>query len=362
MTDSSNAFPDVPPGCFPPVPGAPPPCLPPPEPEASATSVPLVAVDALKKYFPLGRGWSRTPRSVRAVDGVSFEIGRAETLGLVGESGCGKSTLGRTLLRLIEPSAGRISFEGRDITRMRRPELRPLRRRMQIVFQDPHASLDPRMTVRSALSEPLRVHKLVESRAQEAERLETLLQQVGLRRDALDLYPHEFSGGQRQRIGIARALALDPCFVVCDEPLSALDVSIQAQIVNLLLDLQEQLSLSYLFISHDLRVVEYVSDRIAVMYLGRIVEIGLSAELCRRPRHPYTHALLSAIPVLDPNERRARIVPQGDVPSPVDPPSGCSFHPRCPRAVMDRCSREVPELSDGAPGDEHQVACFYPMD
>jgi oligopeptide/dipeptide ABC transporter ATP-binding protein len=361
MTDS-NEFVAVPLGCFPPVPGAPPPQGPPPEPEACAAAVPLVAVDALKKYFPLGRGWSKRSGSVRAVDGVSFEIGRAETLGLVGESGCGKSTLGRTLLRLIEPSAGRISFDGRDITNMGRRELRPLRRRMQIVFQDPHSSLNPRMTVRSALSEPLRVHKLVDSRAQEAERLEALLRRVGLRSGALDLYPHEFSGGQRQRIGIARALALDPHFVVCDEPLSALDVSIQAQIVNLLLDLQEQLSLSYLFISHDLRVVEYVSNRIAVMYLGRIVEIGPSAELCRRPRHPYTHALLSAIPELRPNERRPRVLLQGDVPNPVEPPTGCSFHPRCPRAVMDRCSREVPELSEGDPRGAQRVACFYPLD
>jgi oligopeptide/dipeptide ABC transporter ATP-binding protein len=364
MLDPPNEFGDVPPGCFPSVPGAPPP---PPrpspiEPEACVAPVPLVAVDALKKYFPLGRTWLSTPRSVRAVDGVSFEIGRAETLGLVGESGCGKSTLGRTLLRLTNPSAGRIAFEGRDITTMRRPELRPLRRRMQIIFQDPHSSLDPRMTVRAALSEPLRVHGLVQSRAEETERLEELLRRVGLRSDALDLYPHEFSGGQRQRIGIARALALNPSFVVCDEPLSALDVSIQAQIVNLLLDLQEQLSLSYFFISHDLRVVEYVSDRIAVMYLGRIVEIGPSAQLCRRPRHPYTHALISAIPILDPNERRGRILLRGDVPNPVEPPGGCPFHPRCPRAAMDRCSREVPELSEGYREGDHQVACFYPMD
>jgi oligopeptide/dipeptide ABC transporter ATP-binding protein len=363
MMDSPGEFGDVPPGCFPPVPGAPPrgPELPPAEPEVPVAPVPLVAVDALKKHFPLGRGWTRRPTWVRAVDGVSFEIGRAETLGLVGESGCGKSTLGRTLLRLVEPSAGRISFEGRDITEMRRRELRPLRRRMQILFQDPHASLNPRMTVRDALSEPLRVHKLGLSRAEEATRLDELLHRVGLRSDALDLYPHEFSGGQRQRLGIARALALDPGFVVCDEPLSALDVSIQAQILNLLLGLQEQLSLSYLFISHDLRVVEYVSDRVAVMYLGRIVEIGPTEEVCRRPRHPYTHALLSAIPVLDSNERRARIVLQGDVPSPIDPPSGCRFHPRCPRAVPDPCSRQAPELSEGNPGGRHQVACFYPM-
>jgi oligopeptide/dipeptide ABC transporter ATP-binding protein len=361
MSDFSIEQDGVAPGCFPPVPGAPPPRPRSAELEHGLVPGALVTVDKLEKFFALGEGWPTRQRFIRAVDGVSFEIGNAETLGLVGESGCGKSTLGRTLLRLVEPSAGRVLFEGRDITQMRRPELRSLRRRMQIIFQDPYSSLNPRMTIRAALAEPLRVHKMFQSRRQEAERLDELLRRVGLRGDALDLYPHEFSGGQRQRIGIARALAVDPSFVVCDEPLSALDVSIQAQIINLLLELQQQLSLSYLFISHDLRVVEYVSHRIAVMYLGKIVELGPSAELCRRPRHPYTHALLSAIPVLDPKQRRARVVLDGDVPSPLDPPSGCAFHPRCPRAAVDHCSRETPLLGERDSDSKHQVACFYPM-
>jgi oligopeptide transport system ATP-binding protein len=278
-----------------------------------------------------------------------------ETLGLVGESGCGKSTLGRILLRLHEPTSGRILFEGQDITELSQSELRPFRRKMQIIFQDPYSSLNPRMTVRAALAEALRVHAMVSSASEEQDRVSALLERVGLRPEHMRRYPHEFSGGQRQRIGIARALAVSPRFIVADEPVSALDVSIRAQIVNLLSDLQAELGLSYLFIAHDLHVVEHVSRRVAVMYLGRVVELATARQIYEDPRHPYTRALLSAAPVPDPDAPRRRLILQGDVPSPLDPPAGCSFHPRCPIAEKGLCDREIPALRtlDGG----HEAAC-----
>ncbi|MEB2313573.1 MAG: ABC transporter ATP-binding protein [Sorangiineae bacterium] len=321
---------------------------------------PLVQVDRLSKLFPVRRGLLSRTRFVHAVDGVSLYVRAGETLGLVGESGCGKSTLGRTMLRLIEPTYGRIHFDGEDITRIPQRRLRPRRRRMQLIFQDPYSSLNPRMTVRATLSEALRIHGLVGSRSEEEGRVESLLRRVGLRPEAMSRYPHEFSGGQRQRIGIARALAVEPDFIVCDEPISALDVSIQAQIVNLLLDLQDELGLSYLFVSHDLKVVEYVSHRVAVMYLGKLVEVAPAAALYARRHHPYTRALLSAIPVPDPSRRRLRILLEGDVPSPIDPPAGCAFHPRCPRAEPGKCDVETPPLVEIEPGSHHRVACFHP--
>jgi oligopeptide transport system ATP-binding protein len=333
---------------------------PPPEDDATGDKRPLVQVERLSKFFPVRKGLFGRTRLVRAVDGVSLYVRHGETLGLVGESGCGKSTLGRTLLRLIEPSYGRILFDSEDITPLSQRELRPLRRRMQIIFQDPYSSLNPRMTVRAIVGEALRIHRLVSSRSEEEARVKTLLDRVGLRAEAMNRYPHEFSGGQRQRIGIARALAVQPDFIVCDEPISALDVSIQAQIVNLLLDLQDEYKLSYLFISHDLKVVEYVSRRVAVMYLGKIVEIAPAASLYERRHHPYTRALLSAIPVPDPERRRLRVLLEGDVPSPIDPPSGCTFHPRCPRALKGKCDTEVPPLTELVTGSHHRVACWNP--
>jgi len=322
-------------------------------------STPLVTVDRLSKHFPVGGGlFSGGRRSVQAVSDVSFEIGAAETLGLVGESGCGKSTLGRCVLRLIEPSTGRVSFDGKDVTAMPPKALRGLRRQMQIVFQDPQSSLNPRMTVRAAIAEALHVHKLVGPSEEEA-RVASLLQRVGLRPEHMHRYPHEFSGGQRQRIGIARALSVEPRFIVCDEPVSALDVSVQAQVVNLLKDLSDELGLSYLFIAHDLKVVQLMSQRVAVMYLGRVVELGPSDALYRAPKHPYTRALLSAIPGLDPSAARlrsARRLPLlGDVPSPLNPPSGCAFHPRCPDSQAGLCDRERPPSRTLASG--HEVAC-----
>ena len=323
----------------------------------------LVATDAVGKYYAVKRGFiSRSAQYVRAVDGVSLRVRRGETLGLVGESGCGKSTLGRLLIRLVEPTFGRVLFDGKDILPLSPAEMRPLRRRMQFIFQDPYSSLNPRMTVREIVGEAIRIHKLAATKSEEEARIVDLLGKVGLRGDALGRYPHEFSGGQRQRIGIARALAVQPEFIVCDEPISALDVSIQAQIVNLLSELQEQLGLAYLFISHDLRVVEHVSHRVAVMYLGKIVEQADAQELYESPRHPYTRALLSAVPEPDPQKQRLRILLEGDAPSPVDPPSGCAFHPRCPRFIKGTCDKEAPPLKAESATSTHKVACYAPLD
>jgi oligopeptide/dipeptide ABC transporter ATP-binding protein len=314
---------------------------------------PLVEVQHLKQYFPVRRGlFSRTVGHVRAVDDVSFEIAEGETLGLVGETGCGKTTAGRTLLRLLEPTAGRILYEGRDVTNVRGNALRELRQHLQIVFQDPFGSLNPRMTVQGIVEEGLIIHGLG-NKSQRLERVRETLEQVGLDPRYLNRYPHEFSGGQRQRIGVARALALRPRFMVLDEPISALDVSIQSQIINLLVELREKFRLTYLFISHDLSVVEYISDRVAVMYLGEIVELAKSMELYRHPLHPYTHALLSSVPTMDPTRKRKRIILEGDVPSPINPPSGCRFHPRCPLA-MDVCRTTIPKELDFA---GHKVRC-----
>ncbi|HEV7879553.1 dipeptide ABC transporter ATP-binding protein [Bradyrhizobium sp.] len=319
----------------------------------SGFAEPVLVVDALKKHFPVKRGFFGASEQVMAVDGVSFAIGEGETLGLVGESGCGKSTVGRAILRLIEPTEGSIRIAGRDITRLGNREMRPFRRELQIIFQDPFSSLNPRMTVGDIVGEPLRTHHLASGRACEA-RVAQLFDRVGLARAQMGSYPHQFSGGQRQRIGIARALALNPKLIVCDEPVSALDVSIQAQVINLLMDLQRDLRLSYLFISHNLAVVEHISHRIAVMYLGRIVEYAGKAAIFTRPGHPYTEALLSAVPVPDPKIKNTTRALQGDVPSPVHPPSGCHFHTRCPY-VVDRCKVETPLLREIAPGQH--VAC-----
>ncbi|MGD0118917.1 MAG: oligopeptide/dipeptide ABC transporter ATP-binding protein [Candidatus Binatus sp.] len=321
----------------------------------AATGAPLVRVVNLSKEFPAGSTGIVGGRtlSIKAVAGVNLEIQPGETVGLVGESGSGKSTLGRLILKLLEPTAGAVYFDGRDLATLGRAELRTLRQQMQLVFQDPYASLNPRMRVRSIVGEGLEIHKLARGREKE-DRIAELLAMVGMSADAMDRLPHEFSGGQRQRIGIARALAVNPRFLVLDEPVSALDVSIQAQIINLLQDLQEKLKLTYLFIAHDLRVVEHISNRVAIMYLGKIVEIASREEIYLNPRHPYTRALLSAIPTIDAAHKPERIKLPGEMPSPMNPPTGCAFHPRCPYA-KDVCSNVEPKLETGRGG--HAVAC-----
>ena len=315
----------------------------------------LLRIKNLKKYFPIRGGlFSREVARVHAVDDVSFDLLKGETLGLVGESGCGKSTTGRCILRLIEPTAGEVWFEDKNVTTLDKRSLRHLRRDMQIIFQDPYASLNPRMTVGSIIGEALVIHKLAKSKRERDERVVHLLETVGLNADHLRRYPHEFSGGQRQRIGIARALAVSPKLIVADEPVSALDVSIQAQVINLLEDLQKQFNLTYLFIAHDLSVVEHISTRVAVMYLGKIVEIAPAKELYTNPKHPYTEALLSAVPIPDPAVKRKRILLEGDVPSPIKPPSGCRFHTRCPIRIPS-CSENEQVLKEISP--DHWVAC-----
>jgi oligopeptide transport system ATP-binding protein len=317
---------------------------------------PLLEVKNLVKHFPIKGGLlQRVVDHVRAVDGVSFEMQAGETLGVVGESGCGKSTTGRCILRLIEPTSGEVWFEGRCVTTMGTDDLRALARDVQIIFQDPFASLNPRMTVGAIIGEALTIHKLTKTRSEYDARIVELLETVGLSADHMRRYPHEFSGGQRQRIGIARALAVSPKLVVCDEAVSALDVSIQAQVINLLEDLQAKFNLTYMFIAHDLSVVEHISDRVAVMYLGRIVEIAAARDLYTNPLHPYTEALLSAVPIPDPQVKRKRIMLQGDVPSPIRPPSGCHFHTRCPIAQKPLCNTHAPALKETSSG--HWVAC-----
>lgn len=316
----------------------------------------LLKVEHVVKHFPIHGGlFSRQVASVKAVSDISFELKKGETLGLVGESGCGKSTLGRCLIRLIEPTSGKIFFNGEDITTVDNDRMRDLRRKMQIIFQDPYASLNPRMTIGAILEEPLVIHNLYPNENERKERVQELIKLVGLRPEHLSRYPHEFSGGQRQRVGIARALAVNPEIIICDEPVSALDVSIQAQVINLLMELQQKLGLTYIFIAHDLKVVEHVSTKVAVMYLGQIVEMATADELYKNPQHPYTKALLSAIPIPDPKPRPERIILTGDVPSPIAPPPGCYFNPRCPMASAE-CKMTKPELVEKSKG--HFVSCL----
>lgn len=327
------------------------------EPRARTSASPLLSIRDLVKHFPIKHGvFGRVTGQVRAVDGVSFDVGAGETLALVGESGCGKSTTGRAILRLIEPTSGSVRFEDRDVLALDAGDLRALRRKMQIVFQDPFSSLNPRMSIGAIVREGLTIHHLAEGAAADA-RVRQLLEEVGLRPEYASRYPHEFSGGQRQRVGIARALSVEPTFIVCDEPVSALDVSVQAQVVNLLQDLQRDRGLAYLFIAHDLSVVEHIADRVAVMYLGHIVELAPVAQLYGQPIMPYTQALLSAVPAPDPGVKRERILLAGDVPSPANPPTGCVFHPRCQHPARDAaCAAIVPPLEEKAPG--HWAACI----
>ncbi|HWF19544.1 MAG TPA: dipeptide ABC transporter ATP-binding protein [Verrucomicrobiae bacterium] len=318
----------------------------------------LLEVKNLKVHFPVKHGlFSRVKAYVKAVDDVSFSIQPGETLGLVGESGCGKTTLGRAIVKLVEPTAGSILFEGEDIAHLSGAELRARRRKFQMIFQDPYGSLNPRMTVGQIIGEAIDIHKLVESSSARQKRIVELLRAVGLDPTHAQRYPHEFSGGQRQRIGIARALAVEPKLIVCDEPVSALDVSVQAQIINLLQDLQQKMGIAYLFIAHDLAVVEHISRRVIVMYLGKVVELAEAKAIITAPKHPYTQALISAVPEVDPDTKRKRIVLPGDVPSPINPPSGCPFHPRCPIAELPRCQVEIPPLREVTPG--HWAACHF---
>ena len=323
----------------------------------------LLVVEDLKKHFPVTRGiiFQKQIAAVKAVDGVSFTVKAGETLGVVGESGCGKSTMARCIMRLLDPTAGKIVFDGRDITKLSRTDMRPIRREMMMIFQDPYASLDPRKRVGFIVAEALEVHKLGTD-AEVKRRVQELLEVVGLNPEHYNRFPHEFSGGQRQRIGVARALAVNPKLIVCDEPVSALDVSVQAQILNLLKDLQEDFGLTYVFIAHDLNVVRHISDRVMVMYLGHAVEVASRDQLYKEPRHPYTGALLSAVPIPNPQlgRERKRIVLEGDVPSPINPPSACWFHPRCPRFREGHCDVETPPLY--AFGDGHEAACHYPLE
>ncbi|KAB8038811.1 dipeptide ABC transporter ATP-binding protein [Silvanigrella paludirubra] len=320
----------------------------------------ILQINNLVKYFPINGGiLGKQIAKVHAVDDVTFTLEKGKTLGLVGESGCGKSTLGRTILRLIEPTSGSIIFEGKDITNISQKDLRPLRKEFQIVFQDPFASLNPRMSIKEILSEPFEIHNLYKNKNERLDKIVSLLKEVGLSPESIDRYPHEFSGGQRQRIGIARALSLNPKIIICDEPVSALDVSIQSQILNLMMDLRDKYKLSYIFIAHDLSVIEHISDNVAVMYLGKIVEYTSSENLYKNPLHPYTQALISSIPRHNIVEKRERQVLQGDIPSPINPPSGCRFHTRCPFA-KEICTNEVPNLKNlGTTENPHHVSCHF---
>ncbi|HEX6329665.1 MAG TPA: dipeptide ABC transporter ATP-binding protein [Actinomycetota bacterium] len=330
--------------------------------ERPASGTPLLKLEGVKKHFPITQGvlFQKRIGQVHAVDGVDLEVHSGETIGLVGETGCGKSTLARVIMRSYDATEGRLLFDGQDYTTFGRRKMRPLRREMQMVFQDPYASLNPRKTVGSIISDPFRIHGTV-SKGEVKKQVQELMELVGLNPEHYNRYPHEFSGGQRQRIGVARALALHPRLIVCDEPVSALDVSIQAQIINLLQELQQEFGLTYIFIAHDLSVVKHVSDRVAVMYLGKIVEFAPSSVLYENPKHPYTGALLSAVPIPDPDlaSHRKRIVLEGDVPSPIDPPSGCRFHPRCPNAQFPTCSEVEPQLEPHRPGQV--AACHFPL-